>query len=289
MSRRRPRRAPSAALLPPPPGRRAPRVAGRAADALHRLFLRSLLHRNPFATVGPAEDTALRGAFERLLDDLRDALGSARGRTARVAAALAAHRTRLRRAVASIDRAQRLDRDGFVLRVVPWSEHDPRVQFEVLGLDSAALVPPVLDLGCGPSGALVRRLRAAGIDAVGLDRVAVDEPPFIAADWLEFPLAPAAWGTVISHLGFSLHFLHHHLRPGGEAARHARRYMEILRSLRPGGAFVYAPSLPFVEAHLPADAWRVEYRPLELPPPSRPLPPDAAEALGRAARVTRIG
>ena len=98
------------------------------------------------------------------------------------------------------------------------------------------------------------------------------------------PLPAGSLGTVLSHLGFSLHFLHHHLRPGDEALRYARRYMEVLRSLRPGGVFAYAPGLPFVEEHLDAGRWRLERTPLPVP--------DAAVAPPvpwYSSRVRRLG
>ena len=121
---------------------------------------------------------------------------------------------------------------------------------------------------------------------MGIDRVAEPAEGILRADWLEVPLVPGSLGTALSHLGFSLHFLHHHLRPGGEAARYARRYMDVLRALRPGGVFAYAPGLPFVEEHLPPAAWRVERTPVPVPPPDLP----GADALPwYAARVIRLG
>ncbi len=65
-----------------------------------------------------------------------------------------------------------------------------------------------------------------------------------------------------SHLGLSLHFLRHHLVDGPAAETlalaHARAFMRILTSLRPGGSFAYAPALPFVEELLPTSDYRCE-------------------------------
>ena len=67
---------------------------------------------------------------------------------------------------------------------------------------------------------------------------------------------------MISHLGLSLHFLRHHLVDGPAAETlalaHARAYMRILTSLRPGGSFAYAPALSSVEELLPASDYRCE-------------------------------
>ena len=96
------------------------------------------------------------------------------------------------------------------------------------------------------------------------------------------------------HLGFSLHFLRHHLANGRTAKTlalaHAEAYMRVLPSLRIGGAFAYAPVLPFVEALLPASEYRCE----RIALPSEFITPSllaAREAtgldLGRATVVRR--
>ncbi len=79
----------------------------------------------------------------------------------------------------------------------------------------------------------------------------------IQADWLEAPLEPGAWGTVISHMAFSNHFQFHHRYRHGSVEPYARRYMAVLRALRPGGSFCYAPGLPFIEAYLAPERFRL--------------------------------
>lgn len=75
-------------------------------------------------------------------------------------------------------------------------------------------------------------------------------------------LGRETWGTVISHLAFSNHAIHHYLRRDGVDLDYARRYMEIRASLRPGGSFCYAPSLPFLEVHLDRAGWGLESAPV---------------------------
>jgi hypothetical protein len=130
---------------------------------------------------------------------------------------------------------------GQVVEVV-CSEYSPELQLRVLGLEEVR--GPALDVGCGQQRGLVSALRGRGISAEGIDRVHGD-------DWLRYAYGLDRWGTVVSHHGFSLHFLHHHLRPGTSALSYARVYMDILRSLQVGGVFAYAPGLPFIEAMLP--------------------------------------
>lgn len=145
-------------------------------------------------------------------------------------------------------------------REVVCAEYSPALQLTVLGLADARLAEPVLDVGCGPSAALVRFLRLQGCMAHGVDRVA---PPDVGSlgDWLTFEYGSARWGTVLAHLGFTLHFLHHHLAAGDTAYEYARAYMAVLRSLRVGGLFAYTPGLPFIEALLDANAYRVHHVP----------------------------
>ncbi len=147
------------------------------------------------------------------------------------------------------------------------AEHAPALQLKVLGLDPETMLEPILDLGCGEEARLVHLLREAGKIATGVDRIATPGPFVQEADWFEVELAPSTYGTIISHLGFTHHFLHHELRQSEEAFRYARRYMEIVRALIPGGTFAYAPGVPFVEDHLAKARFEITKRPIEAPRP----------------------
>ena len=142
------------------------------------------------------------------------------------------------------------------------AEYSPSLQLRVLGLEAARLAEPVLDLGCGSRAALVRELRALGKEAYGLDCAVHGDPCALEGDWLDCELGQRRWGTVISHMGFSNHFLRHHLRAGPAAARYAQRYMQVLAALRQGGLFAYAPGLPFFEPLLPPERYAVVRHPV---------------------------
>jgi hypothetical protein len=140
------------------------------------------------------------------------------------------------------------------------AEYSAQTQIKVLRLDLDSLIEPVLDIGCGRSAHFVQYLRKKGIAAYGVDRfIHVAGKHLHRSDWLEFRLQRAQWGTIVSNLSFSHHFLHQHNRAGGQFHAYAKRYMEILQALRPGGSYHYAPQLPMIEMYLPPDQYAVSH------------------------------
>ncbi len=151
-----------------------------------------------------------------------------------------------------------------VLEPVACSEYTAELQIEILNLNINEIMEPVLDIGCGRHGNLVKYLRDKGLEAYGFDRLPDGLPYLTSADWLEFPYGVSKWGTIISHLGFSNHFHHHHLREDGDFVRYAEKYTEILGSLKPGGCFHYAPGLPFIEEYLNNERYRLNVPPVKI-------------------------
>lgn len=145
---------------------------------------------------------------------------------------------------------------GKMIESVPCSEYSPDLQIEILQIDFDLLVEPVLDIGCGKQGNLVLFLRQKGIDAYGFDRFVYDSSFLSNSDWFEYKFEKDKWGTIISNLGFSNHFQHHHFRNDGNFIDYAKKYMDILSSLKIGGSFHYAPDLPFVEQYLDKDRYQ---------------------------------
>jgi len=168
--------------------------------------------------------------------------------------------------------------------------YSAELQLRVLHAEPASLLEPILDLGCGPAGTLVAYLRQQGLEAWGLDRAPSSAPHVQSGDWLESPLGSARWGTIISHMAFSNHFLREHLHPSGNPERYARRYMQVLGALKPAGSFLYAPGLPFLEQHLPAERYCVERSAVQDVAGSfvdQALRDRVGEAVLYACRVTR--
>lgn len=134
--------------------------------------------------------------------------------------------------------------------VTPCFEYSPSLQLKILKLDTTQLLEPVLDIGCGQNGYLVNYLRKHDIETYGIDRYNSDCSFIKNSDWLIYDFGVEKWGTIISNLGFSNHFSHHHLREDGKYIDYAKKYMSILNSLKVNGKFHYAPALPFIEQYL---------------------------------------
>jgi hypothetical protein len=150
---------------------------------------------------------------------------------------------------------------GEAPREVTAAKYSPELQLSVLGLSIDVMREPILDIGCGEDAALVRFLREAKKRATGIDREA---PLDVAerADWLTYEYGNARFGTIVSHLGFSLHFMHQEMKASELAFEYARVYMHVLKSLARGGTFAYVPGLPFIEAMLPKSDFGVTRVPL---------------------------
>jgi hypothetical protein len=230
------------------------RTRAKLAAFLGRKTRELVLGENPFLEIEPAHARVIDAVHAALLRDVATALArpaewpeiaeSMRG-------AFASHEERLRALVAALLRDAGEAPDD---RERVCAEYSPELQLRVLGVGAEELRAPILDLGCGAHGALVHHLRGEGLaPVIGVDRDAPAGAGFFRESWFTADLAREAWRTVIAHQSFSLHFLHAHIHSEARAARFAQRYLEILRALAPGGRFLYAPALPFLEALLPAE------------------------------------
>ena len=144
------------------------------------------------------------------------------------------------------------------IQPVACSEYSPDIQVNILKINIDLLAQPVLDIGCGKQGNLIKYFKTNGIEAYGIDRFTFDDNDLINSDWLEYDYGIAKWGTIISNLGFSNHFKHHNLREDGNYIEYGKKYMDILKALKVGGNFHYAPELPFIEQYLERDKFKIE-------------------------------
>lgn len=176
--------------------------------------------------------------------------------------------------------------ENLILQKAVCSEYSPEFQAEILGLQPHCLLEPVLDLGCGKSGQLVRYLNACGVKALGVDRLVDADTNLVESDWFTFHLVPNSWGTIISHMAFSNHFIFNHRYQKGDPERYARQYIKILSSLKPNGAFYYSPGLPFIESFLPADQYQVAR--IAVNPGRRAISPALSQERFYVTRVIRL-
>jgi SAM-dependent methyltransferase len=152
--------------------------------------------------------------------------------------------------------AQRVQ-ENVILKKAVCSEYSPELQLDILGLQLEQMAQPVLDLGCGKTGRLVKYLNQHGVRAVGVDRMVDAEASLFEKDWFDLELIPDSWGTILSHMAFSNHFNFHHRYKNGQPEKYARLYVKILCALKPGGSFIYTPGLPYIEQFLSPDHYAV--------------------------------
>lgn len=130
------------------------------------------------------------------------------------------------------------------------SEYSAEFQCKVLNIRVETLNQPILDIGCGNEACLLRFFNSKGFDVFGIDRFETNFDNTIMSDWLNFDYGSEKWGTIVSNMAFSNHFVHHHYRNDGDFLNYATKYMAILNSLKIGGSFYYSPDLPFIESYL---------------------------------------
>ncbi len=144
------------------------------------------------------------------------------------------------------------------IKPIACSEYGEKLQILILKIDEPKLMGPILDIGCGKEANLVKYLLRQGFDAYGIDRFSFTDRNLEQSDWLEYDYGIEKWGTIVSNLGFSNHFWHHHLREDGNYLEYGKKYMGILKSLKTGGSFHYAPELPFIEQYLDTNQFKVD-------------------------------
>jgi hypothetical protein len=217
---------------------------------------------NQFVQINTIKKAELRRIYSGYLQEIGQVLAESSSEleiSARLSRLVKEHFQNLRSNISHFfDPATIADaQSNVILQKVVCAEYTPEMQLEILGVQPDALLQPVLDLGCGKSGKLVQYLRQNGIRATGVDRFVDPSLNLIQADWLGYTMVPGYWGTVISHMAFTNHFLFHHLYRHGSIEPYARQYMTILKSLKERGSFYYAPGLPFIEVYLPEETYQV--------------------------------
>ena len=227
-------------------------LTGEEEELLIDFTMRKALHAfyeiNQYYNFGKEEEAELKIIYKTLLDEIRQMENA--GDTL-LNVVMNRHYLRLQAWLKKSNpfvEAIYLSEVAEITEKVVCEQYAAEMQVELLHLEN--LQDPVLDLGCGTDALLVNHLRKNGSEAFGLERDAPLSEYIFRNSWFDFDFKEEAWGTIISNLGFSNHFTHHHLRSDGDYLSYARKYMEILKALKLGGKFYYAPDLPFIEEYL---------------------------------------
>jgi hypothetical protein len=143
---------------------------------------------------------------------------------------------------------------------IPCSEYSGELQKEVLRIDTVRLREPIIDIGCGHKAELVQALRRNNYESVyGLDQYTSADTKIICCNWFEYTFLQNTWGTVIAHMSFSNHLKRVLLFGEDTKELYMKKYYEILNSLKPGGMFIYTPSVKSIEEKLGGNTWTVRY------------------------------
>ncbi len=220
-------------------------VAGDLVSYAAQALVEEVLLVNQFVQVSPAKVAEAEAIYAETFQRMRDG-GDVE------AVLLTEHFPRLAQWLADLypaDVARAIGAEQ-VLGNVVCEEYSAPFQLRLLGVTTSELMAPVLDIGCGRSGGLVAALRALGVDARGFDRLAEPAPGVSREDWFQADYPRAAHGTVISNAALSNHILYTARHEPARLPEYQALFLRILSSLKPGGTFFYAPSLPFFEAPL---------------------------------------
>lgn len=253
-------------------------------------MIRYLHNRNQFLVLDADHTRDLNEVYHQFLRGFRTVLDKSE------------NTLRLRFALQDVFASHQSNLEQFVRDLYPTSaqyelaepvcnEYSPELQLAMLHITIDDLSEPILDVGCGSHGNLVNTLNQQGKIAFGIDRDAISGTFTKQVDWFDYHPAREAWGTIISHMALSNHFLHQHLNPAGNPEAYAHLYMSLLHALKPGGQFIYTPGLPFIEDLLPADQYTVDQYPitqLHSSPIDRILRQQLGESVLYATRITKL-
>jgi len=145
------------------------------------------------------------------------------------------------------------------IRSLCCAEYSPELQFQMLRIGLHDIQEPVLDIGCGYSATLTKYLKSHNIEVIGFDRFVEEPTDFIKeCDWVNFDYSSKSWGTIISHMALSNHYRYalQYDKPMQSAIDSI--FPEILKSLRAGGCFVFAPGIHELEQKANTAEFQVE-------------------------------
>ena len=139
------------------------------------------------------------------------------------------------------------------------SEYSSGFQLNLFNVRIQDIIEPVLDIGCGEHANLVNYLNNLGVIALGIDRKTTKQSYAIECDWFDFNFGERKYGTIFSNNAFSIHFINA-LNKNQNVPIYNRLFFNILNSLKAGGSFYYAPSIPFIEKYINGEEYTVSHQ-----------------------------
>jgi hypothetical protein len=138
-------------------------------------------------------------------------------------------------------------------------EYTAAFQLAIFDINPDELTEPIIDIGCGKNGLLVKAINRVKKNVTGIDRLITDENELLLEnDWFEFYFELNHWGTILANMSFSNHLLYTFTNDQKNIYRYFAKYKEIIESLKIDGTFLYAPSIPFIEDRLDNECYKVE-------------------------------
>jgi len=139
-------------------------------------------------------------------------------------------------------------------------QYSYKFQLDLFNLNIHTMKGPVLDIGCGQEHNLVTFLNENDIEAYGIDRYDSNKSYIIKDDFLTYNYEESKWSLIISNMAFSNHFNKHLLFKDDKINNFYSAYFSILKSLKIGGKFVYAPATFEIENLLDENIYEVSYK-----------------------------
>lgn len=138
-------------------------------------------------------------------------------------------------------------------------KYSPEFQMELFGLDPKDVMEPVLDVSCGQDPQLVHYLRMQGLKAYGVDYDAPELSYTKKASWTNSNFGHNKWGTILSNIDVA-QTINRAVADNSPALKGlSLAYYNLLGCLKKGGSFIYAPSVPALEAQLSESMFNVEH------------------------------
>ena len=145
------------------------------------------------------------------------------------------------------------------LNNVVCEEYSAEFQLKLLDVSPNTLKAPVLDIGCGSKGSMVKFLREKDIPAWGIDRMIKEQNSYlINSDWFSFDYGIKKWGAVISNAALSNHIVYASEYDKLLFTKYITLFKKIIGSMKPGGKIILAPWPDVIEELINSDigTWR---------------------------------